>query len=187
MRQGFVYSDGANDIVLTGGGSIQGNGSLWQDCWHHDKQRAPCLGVGRPHLVQLTRGKNVTISGLTIENSPCWTVHPSMIQGLHIYNVTIRNPSSSSNTDGIDVDCVQDAVIEDSFISVGDDALCVKSGINWLGRTYGRESTNITFQRIQIGTGHGISVGSETSAGVDGVVFRDIAMSGTERGGRIKS
>jgi len=173
--------------VLTGEGTIDGNGSAWWSCWRGNKLAPPCLGVGRPHLILLSRGSNVTISKLRIQNSPCWTVHPSMIDGLHIYSVDIANPHDAPNTDGIDIDAVQNAVIENSSISVGDDALCVKSGIDWLGRTFGKAASNITFRNISVGTGHGISIGSETSAGVDGVVFRDIRMAGTQRGGRIKS
>jgi polygalacturonase len=89
--------------------------------------------------------------------------------------------------DGIDPDGVQDGVIEDSFVSVGDDAIAVKSGFDWFGYTFGRPASNITFRRMAIGTGHGVSVGSEMSAGVYNVLFQDFVLNGTELGPRVKS
>ena len=80
---------------------------------------------------------------------------------------------------------MQNALIEDSYISVGDDAIAIKSGLNWFGRTFGRPSSNITFRRINVGTGHGISIGSEMSANVTNVLFEDIFCNGTETGPRV--
>ena len=44
-------------------------------------------------------------------------------------------------------DATQDALIEDNYFNVGDDALCVKSGIDYFGRQYGRPAANILFRR----------------------------------------
>lgn len=78
-------------------------------------------------------------------------------------------------------------LVEDSRFSVGDDALCVKSGIDFFGRAYGRPARDVTFRRIHVGKGHGITVGSETSGGVANVTFEDITAHGTELGIRLKS
>ena len=91
------------------------------------------------------------------------------------------------NSDGIDLDCVTNAVVENSYFDVGDDALCVKSGLDWFGRKWAHPSRNILFRNIVVGHGHGISIGSEMSGGVNNVTFENIAMTGTQRGPRIKS
>ena len=49
--------------------------------------------------------------------------------------------------DGLDIDCVQNALIEENYFDVDDDALCVKSGIDFFGRQYGRPAANILFRR----------------------------------------
>lgn len=86
-----------------------------------------------------------------------------------------------------DPDASQNVLVEDSYVSVGDDAIAVKSGYNWFGRTFGRPAANITFRRMRIGTGHGVSVGSEMSGGVSNVTFEDFVLNGTETGPRVKS
>ena len=74
-------------------------------------------------------------------------------------------------SDGIDPDCAQDVLIERVFISTGDDNVAIKSGKDWLGRLYGRQSQNITVRDSIFGTGHGITIGSEMSGGVYDVLF----------------
>jgi polygalacturonase len=66
-------------------------------------------------------------------------------------------------------------------------ALGVQSGIDYFGRLFGRPSANVMFRRNVIGTGHGITVGSETSGGVSNVTFEDIVMVNTGTGVRMKS
>ena len=102
-------------------------------------------------------------------------------------NITIKNPSDAPNADGIDVDCSRDVLVEASTLDVGDDALCVKSGKDWFGRTFGYPSTNVTFRNNVVYHGHGVTIGSETSAGVRDVTFENIVMEGTANGIRMKS
>lgn len=139
--------------------------------------------------MNIVHAEHVVIRDLTFQNSPMWHLRPSWVTDLYIANVTVRSPPNpySCNTDGIDPDAVQDAVIEDSFVAVGDDALAVKSGYDWWGYTYGRPSRNITFRRMAIGTGHGVSVGSETSGGAQDILFEDFTLNGTLMGPRVKS
>lgn len=116
-----------------------------------------------------------------------WTLHFAWVTGLTVANNSVLAPSDSPNTDGMDLDCVQDAIVHNNFVSTGDDALCVKSGIDWFGRTFGRPSANILFADNVVGTGHGISIGSETSGSVTNVTFERIRLNGTSAGPRIKT
>jgi hypothetical protein len=49
------------------------------------------------------------------------------------------------------------------MISIRDDVIAIKSGIDYCGRQYNRPSENITISNCVFGTGHGISIGSEMS------------------------
>merc|ERR1712194_315025 len=120
-------------------------------------------------------------------NSPSWTLHFSFVTHLHIRRINVTNPPRSENTDGIDLDCVENALVEESFVSVGDDALCVKSGKDYFGRVYGRPSRNIVFRNVTIGAGHGVTVGSEMSAGIYNVTFEHIFIEKSDFGPRLKT
>lgn len=191
--QAFIHSDGADNITLLGGGVIDGNGEHWWKCAcaGGNPADAPCLGIDRPRLVHLIRGTGLVIRDLAFRNSPMWHLRPSWFSDVFITNVSITapetDPNTSCNTDGIDPDGAQNFLMTDSYISVGDDAIAIKSGLNWFGREFGRPAQNLTFRNLRIGTGHGISIGSEMSANVTDVLFENISLDGTSTGPRIKS
>ena len=191
--QAFIHSDGASNLTLLGGGEVDGNGRVWWACACSggDNNAPPCLGYDRPRLVHLIRGSGLVIRDLTFTNSPMWHIRPSWFDNVYMANVTViapeTNPNKSCNTDGIDPDCTQDMLVEDSYVSVGDDAIAIKSGVNWFGREFGRPSRNITFRNMRIGTGHGISIGSEMSGNVTDILFENFVMNGTSTGPRVKS
>ena len=56
----------------------------------------------RPRLIQPMWSNKVTVSDLLLKNSPFWTFHPTYCNDVKLYDVTIRNPKGSPNTDGID-------------------------------------------------------------------------------------
>jgi hypothetical protein len=73
------------------------------------------------------------------------------------------------------------------FFASDDDAIAVKSGINYLGRTFGRTSENITIRNMTVGNSQGLSVGSEVSGGARNITFQNIFMNGTVYGPHVKS
>lgn len=186
LRQAFVFAWGVHNVSIEGRGTIDGQGAPYWAC-ASEWARFPCSGHARPHLLMISDASDIRMEGVTVKNSPEWTLHFASVDRLHVDGVTVINPPDAPNADGIDLDCVRGAVVENSRFDVGDDALCVKSGVDWFGRQYGRESANITFRNNHIGHGHGITVGSETSGGVTNVTFESMDLQGTECGPRIKS
>eukprot|EP00249_Psilotum_nudum_P007877 c20884_g1_i1 orf=981-1799(+) len=132
---------------------------------------------------------SIEISDLTLQNSPFWTVHPYDCTNVTVRGVTILNPVKSSNTDGIDPDSCENVVVENCYISVGDDCVAIKSGWDHYGVAYGRPSRNILIRNI---TAHspvsaGVSIGSEMSGGVTNITIEDLFVWGSKRGVRIKT
>jgi len=66
--------------------------------------------------------------------------------------------------------------IEDCYISVGDDAIAIKSGWDEYGTAYGMPSQNIDVRRITVHTrtSAGIAFGSEMSGGISNVQVRQL-------------
>lgn len=59
--------------------------------------------------------------------------------------------------------------------------------MDYLGRTYGRKTENVLVQNVVAGSSAGLAIGSEMSAGVRNVTFKNIIMNGSHDGLNIKS
>lgn len=145
----------------------------------------------RPPFIQFHESKNILIEGITIINSPFWTINPIGCDDLLIHRVTINNPSSNPkghNTDGINPESCRNVRISDCFLSVGDDCITIKSGRDEDGRNYGRPCENITITNCIMLAGHGgVVIGSEMSGGVKKVTISNCVFNGTDAGIRLKS
>lgn len=141
----------------------------------------------RPPFIQPIRCKNVRIEGITIVNSPFWTVNPEFCENVTIDRVTINNPPSP-NTDGINPESCRYVHISNCHISVGDDCITLKSGRDLQGRKLASPNENITITNCTMLSGHGgVVIGSEMSGSVRNVTISNCVFDGTDRGIRIKS
>lgn len=142
----------------------------------------------RPCLIEFNNCKNILIDGVTLLNSPFWTVHPIYSEKIIIRGITIKNPKNSPNTDGINPDSSRDIYISDCDITVGDDCITLKSGRDRDGRKVGRPCENITITNCIMHAGHGgLVIGSEMSGGVKNVVMSNCVFDGIDRGIRLKT
>jgi polygalacturonase len=169
-----IASFNSSNVTITGGGLIDGNGAAWWSCFDSKLQGPPCNNVSRPQLVRPVNVTGFTMDGVTLQNSPAWTIHLAWVTGAVIRDVAVLAPASRGNTDGVDIDCSQDVLVEGFYYAGGDDAIAVKSGIDWLGRTFGRPTRNVLVRNMTVLSGNGFAIGSESSAGVDNVTFVDV-------------
>ncbi|KAL9444874.1 hypothetical protein AB3S75_017962 [Citrus x aurantiifolia] len=182
----FIHGQNLKDVVITGhNGTINGQGQAW---WK--KYRQKLLNNTRGPLVQIMWSSDILISNITLRDSPFWTLHPYDCKNVTIRNVTILAPIfEAPNTDGIDPDSCEDMVIEDCYISVGDDAIAIKSGWDQYGIAYGRPSMNILIRNlvVQSMVSAGVSIGSEMSGGVSNVTVENLLVWSSRRAVRIKT
>ena len=174
----------AEDISIIGEGIIDGNAGN-SDWWKDAKIKRTAW---RPKLLELVRCKKVRVQGITLRNSACWCVHPYYSENLGFYNLTIRNPSDSPNTDGFDPESCEDVQLLGTTISVGDDCIALKSGKLYMAKYHHRETKNIIIRNCRLEKGHGsVTVGSEIAGGVKGLSVSNCVFAGTDRGVRIKT
>ena len=89
------------------------------------------------------------------------------------------------NTDAIDPFSSSNIKIDHVFASVGDDNVAIKSGaIGSPGPD--APSHDITITDCVFEAGHGLSIGSEVSGGVQNVHAERISFKGTDQGIRVK-
>ena len=146
------------------------------------------MGFLRPPLIQLRNSKNILIEGVTLQNSPFWTINPVGCDNLTVTGVTIRNPEDGPNTDGINPESCSNVHISNCHIDVGDDCITIKSGRDTEGRRLGRPAESYTIANSTMLRGHGgVVIGSEMSGSVRKIVITNCTFDGTDRGIRVKS
>lgn len=142
----------------------------------------------RPPLVQIKNASEILLEGITLQNSPFWTLHPLYSSNLVFRNLSIKNPKDAPNTDGIDLDSCQDVMIEGCVIDVGDDGIALKSGSGPDGILTGIPTKDVRITGCTVYNAHGGAViGSETAAGIHDVEVSNCLFDGTDRGIRIKT
>ena len=176
----FISAKRVHDLALTGPGTIDGNGALWW-AWSERAARAAGAKAGRlvykrANLVVIENCERLYVADITFRNSPKFHLVPRNIHELTIERVKVRAPFDAPNTDAIDPGPVVNGVIRDCDIDTGDDDIAVKSG-----------AKNLLIENIAVKHGHGISIGSETIAGINGMLVRNCTFDGTDNGIRIKS
>jgi polygalacturonase len=207
----LFYAYKAENISIRGRGLINGHGKKWWDFvegykadqprskWQYmfdslnksillpDDPRQMQRGFLRPPFIQPMYCKNVLIEGITIVNSPFWTVNPEFCENVTVSGVTINNPRSP-NTDGINPESCRYVHISNCHISVGDDCITIKSGKDIPGRTKAAPAENYTITNCTMLSGHGgVVIGSEMSGGVRNIAISNCIFDGTDRGIRIKT
>ncbi|KQR70973.1 glycoside hydrolase family 28 protein [Pedobacter sp. Leaf176] len=207
----LFYAYKVENISIIGRGLIDGHGKKWWDFvegykegqtrskWQHtfdelnkdiilpDDAKQMKRGFLRPPFIQPMFCKNIIIDGITIRNSPFWTINPEFCENVKIHAVTINNPYSP-NTDGINPESCKNVHISDSHISVGDDCITIKSGKDAPGRKMAVPAENYTITNCTMLSGHGgVVIGSEMSGDVRKIAISNCVFDGTDRGIRIKT
>ena len=210
-----VFIENAENVLIEGDGVIDGSGEPW---WveavkkkgkvfeptsdvekkfaalNPDYKTQVDGGGGRPFqflrppLMQIKDSHDVTLRGITLTNSPFWTLHPLFSDHLLFDGIKVQNPYDAPNTDGIDIESCTDVKVLNSFVFVGDDGIALKSGSGPDGIADNRPTQRIEVRGCTVKAAHGGAViGSETAAEISDLIVMDSVFDGTDRGIRIKS
>ncbi|KAM5544937.1 hypothetical protein V8D89_001048 [Ganoderma adspersum] len=170
---------GGTNIVLDGGGTLDGSGQAWYDAFAKDDDTV------RPILLTLYQATDVIVQNIKMINGPEWINFVNEGKNIVFRNITISAVSTSShaakNTDGWDIFRSDNVTIADSDINNGDDCVSFKPN-----------ATNILVSNLSCNGSHGISVGSLGQYSgeydlVQNVLATNIRMSNAENGARIKA
>ncbi|KAH9856716.1 glycoside hydrolase family 28 protein [Lenzites betulinus] len=170
---------GGKNIIMDGGGTIDGSGQAWYDAFAKDSSTL------RPILLTIFQATNVTVQNIHMINGPEWINFVNEGQDITFRNINISAVSTSKNdaknTDGWDIFRSDNVVIADSNINNGDDCVSFKPN-----------ATNMLVSNLSCNGSHGISVGSLGQyAGeydiVQNVLATNVRMSNAQNGARIKA
>lgn len=171
-----IMGDGTIDG--RGGAKLFGQQASWWDLAHEAKVTDQQQSV--PWLIIVRDSKDFTLYRVTLRNSPGFHVSVNTTDGFTAWAVKIMTPKTARNTDGIDPGSSRNVTIRDCFISTGDDDVAVTAG-------RAGAASNISVLHNHFYAGHGMSIGSGTSGGVDHMLVDDLTIDGADNGLRIKS
>jgi polygalacturonase len=189
-----VVGDGVIDGQ--GGEPLVGQNYSW---WDLSNALRSSNGSGpNPALIEVKKATNFLMYRITLHNSPKAHVKLQSApatgtcavpgSGFTIWGVTILTPSTltnslgfpvtpfyARNTDGFDPgesSATSCGVIACTTISTGDDQIAIKGA---------HGATDIVIAHSHFGTGHGMSIGSETNGGVANIDIHDLTVDGSSR------
>ena len=192
----LVYAYGCTNVALTGKGCIEAKMDFWkaqmnekktsiQDArrilytWGSEdypveKRDMPAAhpAIMRPQLVQFNRCKNVRVEGIEVHDSPFWTMHMFLCDGVIVRGIDSK--AHGFNNDGIDLEMTRNVLVENSSFSQGDDGFVFKAGRNRDAWRIGQPTENVVIRNCDVKkAGSLVGVGSELSGGIRNVYVHD--------------
>lgn len=184
---GIVHANGADNITLTGGGKIKGNGEYFG--------RKPLLDANvteHPEVIDVIEMRktyraqlrfaheskyggavyfksctNVNAYNCIIENSAHWTFRIENCNSVKISDFVINNNRNVANADGFDIAGSCNLSIKHCFVSTADDGICIKNAV-WLGNTGKMENIYISDCEV-ISRCNAFKIGTETTYDISDV------------------
>ena len=148
-RPSFIVSEGKN-IRISGLGTINCNAT--ELFTRHGRR-------GRIRALLFQDCQKVTVQGVTVLDGGAWTTDYLGSQGVTIKNVKVISNIRILGTDGIDLDGVNDALVQDCFVCSGDDGVVLKS-------TRAEDDVNnvIVIGNVVLSGSSALKIGTETMA-----------------------
>jgi polygalacturonase len=177
----FIHANDSEGVSITGRGTIDGNGRLF---FTEHPVGGPLKQVRdwRPgHMIGLVRCRDVLIRDVRLIDSTMFTIWPRTCERVRIEGVRIINDPLGQNTDGIDLDGCRDVVINNCIIDVGDDAIAVKSGSDWMNPNQPADGLVVSNCVLSSKT-CGVRLGYEGDGPIRNCAFSNIVMQRTRTG-----
>ncbi|KAK7748750.1 hypothetical protein SLS53_000774 [Cytospora paraplurivora] len=177
---------GGNKVKIYGNGVLNGNGQRW---WNEFSGRQ-ILDTDneylRPVLFYAQNATDLSIEGITMKDSPCWTNFVVTSSGVSYKDIVISATSNNAsvlpaNTDFFDSLNVEHLTVERTWVNIGDDCFSPKSN-----------ATDVYVNTMYCNGTHGQSMGSigqyagEKSI-IQDVLIENIWLLNGQHGARLKS
>jgi polygalacturonase len=186
----LIYAYECKNIAISGEGTLKAQMDIWKTWFSRppahmnslkrlynwaskdvpvkERQMVTDTSHLRPHFIQFNRCENVVLEGVSIRNSPFWTIHPYLSKNVILRNLHVY--AHGHNNDGVDPDMTQNMLIENCVFDQGDDAIAVKAGRNQDAWRLNTPTKNLIIRNCTVKNGHQLlAIGSELSGGIENV------------------
>ncbi len=158
----MVEAENVHNIAILGEGTIDGNRTK----------------RGGPKTIALKLCQNVAIRGISVQNSPNYSISLWGCDHVDIDGVTVRNGWA----DGIDPDASRFVRIANCSIDSHDDAICPKASPS-MGMENRRDTENLTVTNCVLRTNaNDFKFGTESSGGYKNIAFSNSVILARETG-----
>ena len=188
MVNPLISATDATNVTISGAnGTIDGNGWAF---WPSANWSSPECGIRRhcaetpftdsdapgalrpPQLLTFTRSTWVTVTNITVSNPPYWGLQHFFCNDTYMSHVTILAPRWTRQIAGFMPFSTLRYTVEDSYVEVGDDAIAIMSGPDFVdGRVcatsvpcpvsrHSKAARGLVFRRVFI-RGRSVAIGSE--------------------------
>lgn len=166
----FIFAYRANNISITGPGTIDGTGRA--KVWEGKDE------LGRPIPIYLVQCRRVLLDGFTVKDGAMWNIVPFESDDVTVRNVSV-DANIVPNRDGIDiVDCHR-VLVENCSFYTDDDCICPKSG-------HERGVKDVTVRNCTIkkcGRANGLKFGTKSYGGFQRMLFENITLNDVHHAG----
>lgn len=143
MLRAMLVNLNADNVTIEGSGTIDFSGHEFYDmeAWNvpegkefTEEQKRECtrpIGVRPAQCLFFHNSQNITLRGIKLVDSPCWTVTFSECENVKVQGLTIDTDLTIPNDDGIHVSASKGVIISDCNISSGDDCIALSCITNW--------------------------------------------------------
>ena len=178
----WLYADGAENISITGKGTIHGNGIAFMGAELDDSYELKPVTTfdPRPHVLTLIGVRNLTIRDVTICEGAYWTVHLVGCDEAVIDGINLLNNLKIRNGDGIDLDHSKNVRISNCHITSGDDCICLKNRREF--EQYGSCHDIVVTNCVMTSRSCAIKIGSENMDSIYNVLFDNCVITASNRG-----
>jgi polygalacturonase len=180
----FLAAEGVEDVRVSGPGTIDGRGQRWWERFLELKAEKREKEFPRPQAIYVSKSRRVALEGFTSVNPPNSHCSFRDCRDLTFRGLTMTAPDESPNTDAINLGRTKNVLITSCTISTGDDNVALVSSGE---ATDANVTENVTIRDCTFGFGHGVSIGSYTSAGLRDITVENVTFDKTVNGIRIKS
>ncbi len=185
LFKAVIYAENAENITVTGGGTINGNGLTYTN---EPEIEEPFYALSkfntylrvietrkrihfgkdteRNHIIYFTHCRNVKLHNIILKDSAFWTVKFDNCFNVTINNFIIDSHIHIANSDGIDICGGENYNISHCFIACADDAICIKSP------EYPTNNVNIS-DCVLTSCANCFKIGTETKQDISDITLND--------------
>ena len=141
----------ANNVSISGQGTINGRGEAFFDKSRLNGSNWAIKDKRPGQMIYFCECSNVTVSGISLINSPYWTLFLHGCTDVIIHGLRINNPPKTQNGDGVDIDCCTNVTMSDCIIFSGDDCITLRAHNKTL-KNKAMECRNVTISNCVLST-----------------------------------